>query len=254
MKHCLRMVPVAALSVGLAACSTVQSWFPDKQKEYRYSSEIPALEIPPDLIGSTSGGVFVADEAPPAPAPAAKAGKTPPRQEAAAEVPPQASDSPIGKYRPAPPGAEASAAIAKDGSGAFIGVEAPFANVWTMAEKSLNRLFIEIKDKDRSQKTFLVYYAEGAKPFKPSWTDDLLAPFRGGKSHEDEREYQIRLESVGDVLTRIRVVDAAGQVQSQGEGYALLQAIHGKILALDQPEPKGRGPRLEDEELDDESR
>lgn len=253
MKHSLRVVLASSLAMGLAACSTVQSWFPDKQKEYRYSTEIPPLEIPPDLIGSTSGGAFVADEAPPAPAPASK---TPPRPAAAgATPPPSADDSPIGKYRPAPPGAEGSAAIAKDGNGAFIGVEAPFANVWTMAEKALNRLFIEIKDKDRSQKIFLVYYAEGAKPFKPSWTDDLLAPFRGGKNHEDEREYQVRLESVGDVLTRIRVVDAAGQVQSQGEGYALLQAIHGKILALDQPEPKGRGLRLlEDEEPDDESR
>lgn len=255
--RCWKIAATALLAVNLGACSVVQGWFPDKQKEYRFSSEIPPLEIPPDLIGAAQGqaGVNDVDAAPEPPAKSAAKPRSAPAAQAAAAPKKEESplaDSLIGKYRPAPPGAEQSATLAQDSNGAHIAIEAPFANAWTMVEKALNRLFVEVKDKDRSQKTLLVYYGEDAKPFKPSWTDDLLSPFRGGKTHEDEREYQVRLEDVGDLLTKVRVFNAAGQAQSQGEGYKLLQAIHGKILTLDKPEPKSENLRPENEESDDE--
>lgn len=239
MNRFCRVALAGLLTAGLGACSTIQSWFPDKQKEYRYSSEIPPLEIPPDLIGSTpeipsdSHAATVAD--------------------AAADVRSPASavaDSPIGKYRPSQPGVEESATLAQDNTGTHIAIEAPFANVWTMAEKAINRLHIEIKDKDRSQKMLYVYYSEDAKPFKPSWSDDIFSAFRD--SHrDDEREYQVRLEEVGDVLTKIRVLDSAGKAQSEGEGRKLLQIIYRKILLLNKPEPELRNAKPEHEQSDE---
>lgn len=231
MNRFFKAVSAGVLALALSACSTVQSWFPDKQKEYRYSSEIPPLEIPPNLVGTMEGASGVADEPAEPAAATAAAGSTPAPEGAMA-------DSPIGKYRPSPVGAESTAALAKDSTGAHIVIEAPFPNAWTMVEKAVNRMRIEIKDKDRSQKVLYVYYSENAKPFEPSWTDDILSPFGGSKHRDDEREYQVRLEDLGDVLTKVRVFDSAGQAQSEGEGYHLLQTIQQKILVLSRPEPE----------------
>ncbi|TAN47617.1 MAG: outer membrane protein assembly factor BamC [Methylococcaceae bacterium] len=239
MSTTFRTSSIILLALSLGACSTIQSLFPDKQKEYRFSSEIPALEIPPDLIGSSPE----LPEMNEADAPAA--------QMAGGRDDKALAESPIGKYRPAAPDAEESAMLTQDDTGACIVVEAPFVNVWTMTEKALNRLFLEVKDKDRSEKVFFVYYSKDAKPFKPSWTDDLLSPFRSSSAkHENEREYQIRLEEKGDLLTKIRVLNDAGEVQSQGEGKKLLHHIHQKILRLDKPD-KSERIRPEDENPED---
>ncbi|WP_221048091.1 outer membrane protein assembly factor BamC [Methylogaea oryzae] len=240
MNRFLKATTASALAMGLSACSTVQSWFPDKQKEYRYSTEIPPLEIPPNLVGTMDGPPGYADE-PPEPVPAAAAAGT----AAAGAAPPSPAgaiaDSPIGKYRPSPVGAELTAVLAKDSTSPHIAIEAPFPNAWTMVDKAINRLRLEIKDKNRSQKVLYVYYSENAKPFEPSWSDDLLAPFGGSKHRDDEREYQVRLEDLGDVLTKVRVFDGAGEkAQAEGEGYQLLQLIQKKIVALSEPEPDRR--------------
>lgn len=240
MNTFFRTSSTLVLALSLGACSTIQSFFPDKQKEYRFSSEIPPLEIPPDLIGSSPELPDIGETGAPT---APMAGG---RDDSAL------TESPIGKYRPISPDAEESATLTQDDTGACIVVEAPFVNVWTMTEKALNRLFLEVKDKDRSDKVFFVYYSKDSKPFKPSWTDDLLSPFRGSSrsNHENEREYQIRLEEKGDLLTKIRILNSAGEVQSQGEGKNLLHNIHEKILRLDKPD-KSERIRPEDENPED---
>ncbi len=34
----------------LSGCSTIQSWFPDKEKDYQFTNELPPLVIPADLM------------------------------------------------------------------------------------------------------------------------------------------------------------------------------------------------------------
>ncbi len=42
------------LTCNLVGCSTLQSWFPDKEKDYQFTTELPPLVIPPDLIQKSS--------------------------------------------------------------------------------------------------------------------------------------------------------------------------------------------------------
>jgi outer membrane protein assembly factor BamC len=42
------LISAAALS-ALSACSYVKSLFPDKEKDYQYTTEIPPLIMPDDL-------------------------------------------------------------------------------------------------------------------------------------------------------------------------------------------------------------
>lgn len=55
MKNRLLPLSVATLALGLlAGCSTIRNWFPDKGKDYQYTTEIPALVLPPDLLKDDS--------------------------------------------------------------------------------------------------------------------------------------------------------------------------------------------------------
>ncbi|MDD5228603.1 MAG: outer membrane protein assembly factor BamC [Methylococcales bacterium] len=38
------------VACSLNGCSTLQSWFPDKEKDYQFTTELPPLIIPPDLV------------------------------------------------------------------------------------------------------------------------------------------------------------------------------------------------------------
>ncbi len=42
------------VACGLNGCSTLQSWFPDKEKDYQFTTELPPLVIPPDLVQKPS--------------------------------------------------------------------------------------------------------------------------------------------------------------------------------------------------------
>lgn len=41
----------AAAALSLSACSSIQSWFPDKEKDYQFATEIPPMEVPGNLKG-----------------------------------------------------------------------------------------------------------------------------------------------------------------------------------------------------------
>src|SRR5690606_33531320 len=51
-----RVLLTLLLLLPFTGCSYVASLFPDKQKQYQYTTEIPPLEVPPDLSISTVSG------------------------------------------------------------------------------------------------------------------------------------------------------------------------------------------------------
>lgn len=54
MKTSLRISFLIACGFSVSGCSTLQSWFPDKEKDYQFTTELPPLVIPPDLIQKPS--------------------------------------------------------------------------------------------------------------------------------------------------------------------------------------------------------
>lgn len=246
----LRLLVLCAATLCLPACSTIKSWFPDKQKEYRYSSEIPLLEIPPDLTGSSLGV-----EPPEQPVVDDRA------ETAAADAPQQGAPheyAVVGKQPPAPEGVEQTAELIRDDKGARIQVETSFAETWTMVEKALNRLTVEIKDRDRSQKVFYVYFSgEVRKAPERSWLSDMRYMFTGKTGGgDDEQEYRVHLEDTADTLTKIRVTDAAGEFQADGETMKLLQAVHERIRNLSKEDDKKSrdAPAADEEEVSPDGR
>lgn len=240
------LVMLVGTAMLLSACSTIGSWFPDKQKQYKYSTEIPPLELPPDLIATTSGiegaqagkggGESAGEERRSAPAPASEeapgSGETSRREPSNPPEPPE------------PPKRRASAKARSDEVSAVLGqssddvplieMEEPFDRAWNDVAKALGRLELEISDRNRSEGMYYVYYGGDGKPSEaPGFMSRLAAVFTG-KESEAAREYRVKLEENGEATT-VYVLDQDGKPQTEGPGFELLRRIHQTLSALAEP-------------------
>jgi uncharacterized lipoprotein len=232
----LRPLLLAGLSCALAGCGYIAGLFPDKQKQYRYSTELPPLEIPPDLTGSTIEGrddgdhaersrqtrETVDDSAPP---------KTDEREQPRKEVSRAAGRQPAKSAVP-------KTSLAQNQEDApLIEVEAPFAETWNDVSRALGRLEVELTDQNRSDGVFYVYYGGDTphpKDGETSFWQDVKSLFGAG---EKAGEYRVKLEESGD-YTHVFVLDAAGKAVTEGRGFELLKRLNDALVRLDQPEPE----------------
>ena len=54
MKLSFQVSFIVCVVIGTNGCSTLQSWFPDKEKDYQFTTELPPLVIPNDLVQKIS--------------------------------------------------------------------------------------------------------------------------------------------------------------------------------------------------------
>lgn len=217
-----------ALALGavalLGGCSTISGWFPDKQKQYQYSTEIPPLEVPPDLTASTIDGVS-SGRRPSWESPAAAEDEATPPADRGATPAPYAEMNPsdakairAGKAHPAPILAESNQDVP------LIEVQAPFDITWAEVNKAIGRLKLEIIDQNRSGGLYFVHYAKDQKPYEDrGFFGDVAEMF--GDGPEATREYRIKLEE-RDNVTSIYVLNAEDQPQRDGPGLDLLKKLN----------------------------
>ncbi len=234
-----RVALFVGVAISLTACSYIASLFPDKQKQYRYSSELPDLEVPPDLVGSKISGKGADD----VPIP------DKPRREVADKVSSASKDAkassspPPAKKRKSVKHSDSSVTLADSGdNAALIEVSEPYAEAWNDVSRALGRLKVEVTDQNRADGVFYVYYG-GEPPKKPEETsiwDDVKAVFNVEK--DKAKEYRVKLEDKDD-FTFVRVFDQDDKGISEGPGLDLLKRLHKKLITLDQPEPEGEEGR-----------
>lgn len=209
----------------LAGCETVQSWFPDKQKQYRYSSEIPPLEVPPDLSSSTLEGAVshrnVSTEH------TSRPNNTPspiPTEKSIAEEPsvtPRKTESHT----------DTPSTLAQTQSDVpLIEMEAPFEIAWVEIAKALGRMELEITDQNRSEGTYYVYYGGDKKPHEENGFLSEVGEFFGGGS-ESAKEYHVKLES-RHKTTSVYILNADNEPQKGGPGLDLLKRLHDTLQKM----------------------
>ncbi len=205
----------------LSGCETISSWFPDKQKQYKYSSEIPPLEIPPDLTASTIEGAAVKQGTSAAEEPVED--RPPGGGEETSEQPTGETEGP--RAAVSKPRSEPTPTLAQSSSDVpLIEIEAPFERAWVEVSKALGRMELEISDQNRSDGVYYVYYGGDKKPYQDrGFFGDLAEMFGGGA--ESSKEYRIKLEDKGR-LTTVYVLDSENKPQSSGQGLDLLKQLH----------------------------
>ncbi len=198
----------------LNGCETIKSYFPDKEKDYRYTNEIPALVIPQELqarsvIKPPPPIVQVAEPAKNLVEPSnnSKVVVTPLAE-------PMVQAIPLGENDPAHPGpvvekalmdknfaAEVDASekpnltevkVVPAGKSAQLQVNQNLDRTWRIVGKALSRKVFEITERNTQDHYFLVQYDPDVQPMvDESMWDDVLFLFSEEKNRE--RVYKIGL-------------------------------------------------------------
>ncbi len=216
-----RLALAGALACGLPACSYVKSWFPDKERDYQFTNEIPELVIPEDLKHKTLATRPAAVSSPVAAETvaaatsetlAAKADRavterpTPPQSAPAAETSAPA---------PRPAGTPGVSSLQIDQSA---------QQAWWLVGKALSRQKLEVVERNVDKRYFFVKYDPNAvKPGDGSFLDEINFLF--GDDPSREQEYRISVNELDAQSAEVTVQDEAGTTLSNDVATSLLRLI-----------------------------
>ena len=190
------------ISTALAGCGYIKSLFPDKEKDYQYTTEIPALVLPPGLGNQSilkppatfaSSATNSVTESPPA-------AENLPVQSSIATTAlknePAIIDTAIDNVTDASVTTEPQASAVKhefipvelikaaDGSH-HLRLDVPLEKAWRTIDKALSRKSIEITNRNKQENSFNLHYDPNEKKLEDgSLWDEALFMFSGFQSEE----------------------------------------------------------------------
>jgi outer membrane protein assembly factor BamC len=251
--------PVIAVVLNLSACSTIQSMFPDKEKDYQFTTEIPPLVLPEDLSKGAAGKAAETTSEPESEAlsrpvkeetpQAAETGETAegagtPDQAVAEEQSGQDSASPEKSGNAAQPEQTAEAEETpkdddqekgtpvelvrfSDGERRLRIYSSP-ERAWHLVSKALSRNAIEVTQRDQDQKLFNVQYdPDKEKAEDGSLLDEAIFLFKGFEANE--KQYLLKLMAV-DGKSDLAVTDKDMEpVPDDEAAVKLLRLLGGTI-------------------------
>lgn len=196
-----------------SGCGTFENILPDREKEYKYSTEIPELEVPPDLSASAIESASL-ESSRFQDGTQSDASTSSRDSSAPGELPEVDTTEPL-------PDVEHS-----DG-GAFIRVEENFSIAWRMVGRALSRLEIEVEDLNRSDGLYYIIFEDrrGKTSDDSIWSS--LAFWSDANSIEEQR-FRITVETKSET-TEVRIMDEDGSVLSGGTGLDVLKMIQKEI-------------------------
>lgn len=216
------LVIVALLN--LTACGMIGEYFPDKEKDYQLSSELPPLKIPADI--SQKGLV---------------------KNHPVTESEDTETVAVIGEMeKAAPPSSGSTGAatvVTKEEKVEPTRVElVKFPNgetrlqinksvtmSWRMIGKALSRKLIEITARDQANAEFTVQYDPNETEFKDdNFLDELTFVF--GEDHGQEKPYRLKLLA-RDKTTEVVVLDEQDKPSAANGGLSLLKLLSTTLQA-----------------------
>ena len=241
----------ATVLFNLSACSYIKSLFPDKEKDYQYTTEIPPLILPADLkkndTPSLSTPASSAASSPPLSA-GAEAAVPPASRNAPVEVVPsttpatnkssvppsglaeEATPGPSTESEPVIPDTEITVERVKFDTGENrLRINVPFTRAWRIINKALSRKSIEVTERNQETRLITVKYDPDEKKVEDgSYWDEVVFMFSGIQSNE--KTYLLKLEE-SNQQTDIVVVDEDQQLLSDAASFKLLTLLQETIKA-----------------------
>ncbi|NOT10926.1 MAG: outer membrane protein assembly factor BamC [Methylococcaceae bacterium] len=225
---------LAALLLHVTACSYIKSLFPDKEKDYQYTAEIPPLNLPADLKKKPTSPVSESR-----PVEDSNPSDIKPAMQTPAEATATGTDSaPVAQNEEeAPPPIETvekyeniSLELIRFNDGENrLRLGAEKARVWRMVSKALSRKSIEVTNRNQDDAFFVVQFDPDEKKVEDgSLWDEAVFMFRGFQA--DEQEYVLKLEEQ-DRHTEVIILDKDQKPLPPDDkgGLALLTLIQSTI-------------------------
>ena len=236
------LISFAALS-QLSACSYIKSLFPDKEKDYQYTTEIPPLILPADLNNTLIPGAH-----PKAPAPSlgfdAGVAVPPvavntPEEAASAASAVNTSVAPVENAAPAAASPESEAEVPDtaitvervkvDTGENRLHMNVAFSKAWRIVSKALSRKAIEVTERNQETRIITVQYdPDEQKVEDGSYWDEMMFLFKGIQGNE--KPYLLKFEE-SNQQTDIVVVDEDQKPLSDEASSKLLTLVEETIKA-----------------------
>lgn len=215
MKINVRFAVSTVVAGLISGCSYIESYFPDKERDYQYTTETPLLNWPSGLRQNTPGSE-TGEAAVVTPDSGASDSLT---RDSVAEAPPSAdsqSRQPLpGDSADIPPsepsGTDVTLAEDSDVQETISSVEivkyddgesrlrlgTGFSKAWRVVNKALTRNTIEVTDRNHEQGSVTIYYDPDEKQAKDdSFMDELDFILKG--IDINDKEYNLKFEDHGE--------------------------------------------------------
>ena len=222
MKYIGLRLCLLSVLVLLSACSTIKSWFPDKERDYQFRSEIAPLVIPEDLKAKTSPTLPVARSPQQIANDAVKLASNENKKLQNADSSPQ-SDNAKSQAIPVDH-ADSNTANKSAGTASSLLIDQGSEQAWRMVGKALTQQKFEIVERNLEQGHFYIrfnpsnsnsIYTSIWDEFKFLFVDEL----------NDEQEYRLKLSEISPLSTEVTVQDGQGKVLSNAIANQILKLI-----------------------------
>lgn len=214
MKAKFRSLIIVAVLVNVSACSTIKNLFPDKEKDYQFTTEIPQLVLPSDLVGDsitkvpTTAATSAVETTDAAPAASSTDSYTAP-----------AIDRKLIQLE----------LLEADQGSKRLHIDAPTAMVWRMVGKALSRKAIEVTDRNQDEGLFHVQYDPNKQDVEDgSFWDEIAFVIKGFEV--SEQEYVLKLVE-SNRQTDVMIMDKEQKTVTDEAGLSLLTLLHDTIKA-----------------------
>lgn len=248
LKHLIRLCCAAAL-VQMAACSSIKELFPDKEKDYQFTTEIPKLTIPADLA---NGSRLTTPTASSMSVPATTVSSIPttpatPQAETIASIEPtknrelptattaheepsraDVDDTAEETNQPFVDSKSITVSLLQSTTNtSYLRIGAPLLRAWRIVSKGLSRQSIEVSDRNQDDKIFTVQYDSDEQPVKDdTYLDEINFMLHGFQGNE--KEYKLKLIETNQ-QTDVIVINEQQQAVSDEGSLKLLKVLEKSI-------------------------
>jgi outer membrane protein assembly factor BamC len=210
MKTKIKLFIIAAVLVNVSACTYIKNLFPDKEKDYQFTTEIPPLVLPPDLSGGSLTNIpaappVTAEKADTAPAPSIEEAPAIERKLIQVEL------------------------VDADQGTKQLHLSVPANTAWRMVGKALSRKSIEVTNRNQEEKLFDVQYDPNKQEVEDgSALDEVKFFFKGLDT--TEQEFVLKLVE-NNLQTDVIIMDKEQKPVSNASSLSLLMLLHDTIKA-----------------------
>lgn len=218
----------AAVLFNLSACTTIKEAFPDKEKDYQFTTEIPKLIIPADLAnGSTlpsSTSSSARSQNTDSTTAASEEADKKPAEESTAAADSTAEEQPL-----IDPKSITVDLLESSNKIGYLRMNVPFTTAWRVVSKGLSRKSIEVSERNQTDKIFTVQYDPDEKPIEDStYLDEINFMLHGFQGND--KEYKLKLVETNQ-QTDVVILDEEQKPTSDEGGLKLLKVLQQSIKA-----------------------
>jgi outer membrane protein assembly factor BamC len=219
MNILIRLIVIVAVLVFMPACSTIKTLFPDKEKDYQFTTEIRPLILPADLAGDS---ITKAPTVPADVAPAAPVAET--IDDVPAYTPSDSSTAPTVERK-----SIQLELVDADQGAKRLRIGAPAETAWRMLGKALSRKSIEVTNRSQEEGIYHVQYDQNKQDVEDgSIWDELSFAVKGFDA--TEQQYVLKLLE-NNQQSEVILLDKEQKPVNDQASLQLLRLLHDTIKA-----------------------